>query len=96
MRRLEAVQGVRMIKFLDMLGRYGAAEFSQLEASALLGIVEPTLRRWRQHFEDAGEAGLLNRRLGKASGKRVPADRKAQVEAVYLRKVSRLHGNTFS
>lgn len=83
MRRTEALQGVRMIKFLDLLGRYEAAEFSQVEAAELLGVGERTFRRWRQRFEDAGEAGLLDRRLGKASGKRVPADREAQVEALY-------------
>lgn len=33
MRRTEAQQGVRMIKFLDILGRYEAAEFGQLEAA---------------------------------------------------------------
>ena len=75
-----------MIKFLDILGRYEAAEFSQVEAAELLGIGERTFRRWRQRFEDAGEAGLLDRRLGKASGKRVPADREAQVEALYRRR----------
>jgi transposase len=83
MRRTEALQGVRMIKFLDILGRYEAAEFSQLEAAELLGVGERTFRRWRQRFEDEGEAGLVDRRLGKASGKRVPADREAEIEALY-------------
>jgi transposase len=83
MRRSEALQGVRMIKFLDVLGRYEAAAFNQLEAAELLGIGERTFRRWRQRFEDDGEMGLLDRRLGKASGKRVPLDREAQVEALY-------------
>ena len=83
MRRTEAHQGVRMIKFSSILSRYEAAEFSQLEAAELLGIGERTFRRWRQRFEDEGEAGLLDRRLGKASGKRVPADRSEEVEALY-------------
>jgi transposase len=83
MRRTEALQGVRMIKFLDILGRYEAAEFSQLEAAALLGVGERTFRRWRQRFEEDGEAGLLDRRLGQVSGKRVPEDREAEVEALY-------------
>jgi hypothetical protein len=34
-------------------------------------------------FEDEGEAGLLDRRLGKASGKRVPQDWSDEVEALY-------------
>ncbi len=83
MGRTEAFQGVRMIKFLSLLNRYEAAEFSQLEAAELLGVGERTFRRWRQRFEDDGEEGLLDRRLGKASGKRVPMDREAEVEALY-------------
>ena len=58
MRRSEALEGVRVIKFKDILGRYEAAEFTQLEAAELLGIGERTFRRWRVRFED-GEAGLL-------------------------------------
>ena len=83
MRRTEAHQGVRMIKFSSILSRYEAAEFSQAEAAELLGIGERTFRRWRQRFEDEGEAGLLDRRLGKASDKRVPSDRSDEVEALY-------------
>ena len=72
-----------MLKFLSILNRYEASEFSQLEAAELLGVGERTFRRWRQRYEDDGEAGLLDRRLGKISGKRVPADREAEVEALY-------------
>ena len=32
---------------------------------------------------EEGEAGLLDRRLGKASGKRVPVDRAEEVERLY-------------
>jgi transposase len=83
MRRTEARQGVRMMKFLSILSRYEAAEFSQLEAAELLGVGERTFRRWRQRYEDDGEAGLLDRRLGKVSSKRVPVDREAEIEALY-------------
>jgi len=83
MNRTEARQGVRMMKFLSILGRYEAAEFSQLEAAELLGVGERTFRRWRQRYEEDGEAGLMDRRLGKLSGKGVPADREAEVEALY-------------
>jgi transposase len=72
-----------MIKFLDILGRYEASEFSQLEAAELLGIGERTFRRWCQRYEEDGEAGLLDRRLGKVSGKRVPTNQEAEVEALY-------------
>ena len=38
MRRSEALQGVHVMRFLDILGRYEAAEFNQVEAGELLGI----------------------------------------------------------
>ena len=66
MRRSEALQGVRVMRFLDILCRYEAAEFNQLEAAELLGIGERTFRRWRQRFEDEGEAGLLDAPLSGA------------------------------
>ena len=72
-----------MIKFLDVLGRYEASRLSQLEAAALLGVGERTFRRWRDRYEEDGEAGLLDRRLGKVSSKRVPVACQAQVEALY-------------
>ena len=88
MRRTEALQGVRMIKFLDVLGRYEASEFSQSDAAELLGVGERTFRRWCRRYEEDGEDGLLDRRLGKASGKRVPRDREAEVEALYRSRYS--------
>jgi transposase len=88
MRRTEAHQGVRMIKFTSVLSRYEAAELSQLEAAELLGVGERTFRRWRQRYEEEGAPGLLDRRLGKASGKRVPVDREAEVEALYRTRYS--------
>ena len=83
MRRTEARQGVRMMKFMDVFGRWEAAELNQLEAAELLGVGERTFRRWCRRYEEDGEAGLLDRRLGKASGKRVPVDREQEVEALY-------------
>ena len=44
---------------------------------------ERTFRRWRERYDGHGEEGLLDRRLGKASGKRVPVDRCDEVEALY-------------
>jgi hypothetical protein len=48
-----------------------------------LGMSERTFRRYSRRFEDDGEDGLMDRRLGKASGKRVPSDRGEEVEALY-------------
>jgi transposase len=83
MRRTEALQGVRVAMFLGLLHRWESAELNQAEAAELLGVSERTFRRWRDRYDDEGEAGLLDRRLGKASGKRVPTDRAEEVEALY-------------
>lgn len=83
MRRTEALQGVRMAMFLNILNRWESAELNQEEAAELLGVTERTLRRWTRRYEEEGEAGLLDRRLGKASGRRVPADRAEEVERLY-------------
>jgi transposase len=83
MRRTEAHQGVRMIKFLSILSRYESAELSQFEAAELLGMGERTFRRWRDRYDEEGDAGLVDRRLGKPSTKRVPIEREAEVEALY-------------
>jgi transposase len=72
-----------MIKFTDILSRYEAAEFTQMEAASLLGVDERTFRRWRQRFEDDGEAGLLDRRLGQVSPKRIPPEQCEEIERLY-------------
>jgi Winged helix-turn helix len=46
-------------------------------------VSERTFRRWRDRYDEEGEAGLLDQRLGKASGKRVPTDRAEEVERLY-------------
>jgi hypothetical protein len=47
-----------------------------------------TFRRWCLRYEDTGEAALLDRRLGRTSGKRVPVDRVVVVEALYRTRYS--------
>jgi transposase len=83
MRWTEALQGVRVAMFLNLLHRWESAELNQAEAAELLGVSERTFRRWRNRHDEQGEAGLLDQRLGKASGKRVPTDRAEEVEALY-------------
>ena len=84
-----------MMRFVDILGRYKAAEFNQLEAAALLGVSERTFRRWQARYEEDGEAGLVDRRLGKASGKRVPVDREQEVEALYRQRYAGFRAKHF-
>ena len=59
MRRTAILEGVRMMRFLDVFGRCERRELSRLEAAELLGVNERTLRRWCRRFEAEGEAGLV-------------------------------------
>src|SRR3954466_8481359 len=83
MRRTAARQGVRMLKFMDVFGRWEASELSHLEAAEFLGMGERTFRRWCRRYEEEGEAGLLDRRLGEASAKRGPGDEAGGGERVH-------------
>ena len=69
------LQDRRMQKFRDVLSRWERRELSALEAGELLGCSERQFRRYRHRYEDEGLAGLADKRLGKASAKRVPVDR---------------------
>jgi hypothetical protein len=74
MSRTEWLQDRRMQKFSDVLSRWERRELSALEAGELLGCSERQFRRYRGRYEAEGHAGLLDRRLGKVSAKRVPVD----------------------
>jgi transposase len=91
MRWTEVLQGLRRIKFEDVYGRWQARRLSQAEAAEILGMSERTCRRWGDRYEGEGAAGLLDRRLGKASARRVPVD---QVQAVLTLYRERYRGFT--
>ena len=64
-----------MAKFADVLRRWEHRELSAQEAGELLGCSERQFRRWRRRYEEEGHAGLADRRLGRASVRRVPVDK---------------------
>jgi transposase len=63
MDRARIHEGIRRMRFTDVLGRTERSEVSQMEAAELLGISERTFRRWRDRQREMGEAGLADRRL---------------------------------
>jgi transposase len=83
MRRSEVLQGVRMLRLRDVFGRWELGELSQLEAAELLGMHERTFRRWARRFESEGEEGLVDRRIGRRSGRAVPVSEADEVERLY-------------
>ena len=64
-----------MTKFANVLKRWEHKELSAQEAGELLGCSERQFRRWRRRYEEEGNAGLADRRLGRASVRRVPVDK---------------------
>ena len=93
MRRTEAHQGVRMSSS-GTFGSVGGGGVRSVGGGGAVGVSERTFRRWRgvsrrRARRDCGTAGWAR------SPKRVPADREAEVEALY-RERYRLHGQAFS
>lgn len=83
MSRTKWLQDRRMQKFRDVLSRWERRELSQLEAAELLGCSDRQFRRYCDRFEEEGEAGLKDKRLGKAAARRVPADEVERMLKLY-------------
>lgn len=79
------LQDHRMRKFKDVLRRVEARALSGAEAGELLGLSERQFRRYRRRYEESGEDGLLDRRLGKGSPRAVPAEEVVWMLELYRR-----------
>src|SRR5438445_107499 len=66
-----------MMKLQDVLLQAMAKKISWWEAAEIIGVTDRTMRRWRERLERDGYSGLVDRRKGRASDRRVPL---AQVE----------------
>lgn len=82
MGRARINEGVRRMRFDDLLARQTRGEMSQIEAAEMLGISERTFRRWRDRVRDEGPSGLDDRRLG-PSGRRAPEAEIARMQGLY-------------
>ena len=95
MERTELLQGLRLMKFRRLRERWHDRELSQLEAAEILGVTERTFRRWCERYEESGEAGLLDRRLGKPSPRRVPDAWAERVEQLYRERYAGFNAKHF-
>src|SRR3982074_1881362 len=69
----------RMMKLQDVLLKAMAKKITWWEAAEIIGVTDRTMRRWRERLETEGYSGLVDRRKGKPSDRRVPL---AKVEEV--------------
>lgn len=83
MRHSEIAQEVRMMRFEDIYGRYRCQRIGCEAAADLLGMSVSTFYRMRKRYEEQGLEGLADRRLGKLSARRAPADEVCRVLALF-------------
>jgi transposase len=78
-KQYSAAETERMMKLHDVLLKAMAKKITWWEAAEIIGVTDRTMRRWRERLERDGYSGLVDRRKGRPSDKRVPV---AQVEEV--------------
>jgi hypothetical protein len=61
----------RMMKLQDVLLKAMAKKITWWEAAEIIGA-DRMMRRWRERLQEHGYSGLVDRRKGKPSDKRVP------------------------
>src|ERR1700741_5159236 len=89
MRSMEAYPGgamERAMKVQDVMLQAMAKRIPWWQAAEILGISDRPMRRWRERYVEEGYNGLLDRRRGKPSTRRVPLATVEKVLALYREK----------
>jgi transposase len=73
----------RAMKLHEVLLRASAGKMKWWQAAELIGISPRQLRRWRKRLEEQGCKGLLDRRRGAPSHRRVPKAKAEEVLSLY-------------
>ena len=71
------------MKLHDVLLKAIAKKIRWWDAAEIIGVTDRTMRRWRERLEGEGVSGLVDRRRGKPSEKRVPLARVEEVLRLY-------------
>ena len=71
------------MKLQDVLLKAMARKIRWWDAAEIIGVTDRTMRRWRERLEAEGYSGLVDRRKGKPSDKRVPLARVEEVLRLY-------------
>jgi len=88
MRRTEVLQEYRKMRFEQVYTGWKTRELTQEQAARILGISDRTFRRLIPRYEEAGIAGLLDKRLNQASHRRAPLDEVLSVCELYKERYS--------
>jgi transposase len=72
-----------MMKLQDVLLKAMAKKITWWEAAEIIGVTDRTMRRWRERLETEGYSGLVDRRKGKPSDRRVPLAKVEEVLRLY-------------
>jgi transposase len=73
----------RAMKAQEVILRAMARKITWWQAAEIIGISDRHMRRWRERYEEFGYDGLMDRRRGKPSAKRVPLAVVEQVLGLY-------------
>jgi transposase len=76
----------RAMKVQDVMLQAMAKRITWWQAAEILGISDRHMRRWRERYVEEGYNGLLDRRRGKPSGRRVVVATVEKVFALYREK----------
>ena len=80
------LQELRVSRFMVAYEGFRRKEFDCEEAGLLLGVSERQFRRLRDRYKEEGASGILDKRLGKASARRVAVSDIAWVVEEYRTK----------
>ena len=72
-----------------------AKKITWWQAAEIIGLSDRSMRRWRQRYVEHGYDGLLDRRWGKPSPKRVPLGQAEEVLRLYQEKYADLNVRHF-
>jgi transposase len=73
----------RAMKVQEVILRAMAKKLTWFQAAEIIGISDRQMRRWRERYEEHGYDGLMDRRRGRPSEKRVPLALAEQVLGLY-------------
>jgi transposase len=83
MRPTAQIHEVIAMRFWEVTSRFQQGTLSCEQAAELMGISVSTFLRKRRRFAEDGEQGLVDRRIGKMSARRVPVDEAMRIITLF-------------